>query len=105
MAASRSDPSRIRTRKIGKVETVFNSQGRAPNGLQATREGLWIIDQGAGNRACLVRYPKQFDYDFDRTTACKLLKGLVGAEGFEPSTSWSRTRRSTRLSHAPNLLV
>ncbi len=29
---------------------------------------------------------------------------LVGAEGFEPSTSWSRTRRSTRLSHAPNVL-
>src|SRR5579863_2397042 len=28
---------------------------------------------------------------------------LVGAEGFEPSTSWSRTRRSTRLSHAPNI--
>ena len=27
---------------------------------------------------------------------------MVGAEGFEPSTSWSRTRRSTRLSHAPN---
>jgi hypothetical protein len=26
---------------------------------------------------------------------------MVGAEGFEPSTSWSRTRRSTRLSHAP----
>ena len=31
----------------------------------------------------------------------ELLICLVGAEGFEPSTSWSRTRRSTRLSHAP----
>jgi hypothetical protein len=56
MAASRFDPVRIRTRKIGKVETVFNSPGPAPNGLQATREGLWIIDQGAGNKAYLVTY-------------------------------------------------
>jgi aerobic-type carbon monoxide dehydrogenase small subunit (CoxS/CutS family) len=28
---------------------------------------------------------------------------MVGASGFEPPASWSRTRRSTRLSHAPNL--
>src|ERR1035438_6311418 len=35
----------------------------------------------------------------------ELLRDLVGAEGFEPSTSWSRTRRSTRLSHAPMFLV
>jgi hypothetical protein len=27
---------------------------------------------------------------------------LVGARGFEPPTSRSRTVRSTRLSHAPN---
>src|SRR5579863_6737986 len=27
---------------------------------------------------------------------------MVGARGFEPPASWSRTRRSTRLSHAPN---
>ena len=33
---------------------------------------------------------------------CKLLKDLVGARRFELRTSWSRTRRSTRLSHAPN---
>ena len=26
---------------------------------------------------------------------------VVGATGFEPATSWSRTKRSTRLSHAP----
>ena len=33
----------------------------------------------------------------------KLLKILVGARGFEPPTPWSRTRCSTRLSHAPFL--
>src|SRR5690606_8954928 len=26
---------------------------------------------------------------------------MVGADGFEPPTSWSQTRRSTRLSYAP----
>ena len=31
----------------------------------------------------------------------KCLKKLVGARGFEPPTPWSRTRCSTRLSHAP----
>jgi hypothetical protein len=37
--------------------------------------------------------------------ASKLLKEVVGASGFEPPASWSRTRRSTRLSHAPILPV
>gem|GEM_PF-5984625 len=27
---------------------------------------------------------------------------MVGAVGFEPTTSWSQTRRSTKLSYAPN---
>jgi hypothetical protein len=29
-------------------------------------------------------------------TTCKLLTDLVGASGFEPPTSWSRIRRSTK---------
>ncbi|MGH9723028.1 MAG: hypothetical protein ACRD8O_22690 [Bryobacteraceae bacterium] len=45
----------VRTRRAGKVETVFKSPGPKPNGLQATRDGLWIIDQG-DNRAYLVSY-------------------------------------------------
>ena len=43
------------TRRTGKVEIAFKSPGR-PNGLQATPQGLWIIDQSAGSRASLVRY-------------------------------------------------
>ncbi|MBI2690127.1 MAG: hypothetical protein HYX27_27795 [Acidobacteria bacterium] len=42
-------------RKIGKVETVFKSPGPHPNGMQATAEGLWIIDQ-ATNMVHLVSY-------------------------------------------------
>src|SRR5690348_5812700 len=30
---------------------------------------------------------------------------MVGARGFEPPASWSRTRRSTRLSHAPTVSI
>ena len=47
---------RIPTRRIGKVEIAFNSPGPQPNGLQATAEGLWVIDQGPGNMAYLVDY-------------------------------------------------
>ncbi len=58
VAAPRIDPARIRIRKVGKVETVFDSPGPQPNGLQATKDGLWIMDQGAGNKAYLVDYDK-----------------------------------------------
>src|SRR5437667_4505058 len=29
---------------------------------------------------------------------------IIGLVGFEPTASWSRTRRSTKLSHSPNCL-
>jgi len=57
-AAPRIDTARIRIRKVGKVETVFDSPGPQPNGLQATKDGLWIMDQGEGNKAYLVDYDK-----------------------------------------------
>ncbi len=37
------------------VEIAFDTPGPKPNGLQATDEGLWILDQG-DNRAYLVDY-------------------------------------------------
>jgi hypothetical protein len=40
-----------------KVETAFRSPGPQPNGLQATDEGLWILDQ-RDNRAYLVDYER-----------------------------------------------
>ena len=33
------------------------------------------------------------------------LVNLVSAAGFEPATSWSRTRRATRLRYAKKVLV
>jgi streptogramin lyase len=48
--------STIPVRRTGKVEIAFKSPGPQPNGLQATKDGLWIIDQSAGSRAYLVDY-------------------------------------------------
>jgi sugar lactone lactonase YvrE len=54
----------IPVRKVGKVETVFKSPGPKPNGLQATEQGLWIMDQGDGNRVQLVTYEGKVLRDF-----------------------------------------
>lgn len=57
-AYARANLAGLKTRKCGKVETVFDSPGQdpKPNGLQATDEGLWIIDQGPDSMAHLVTY-------------------------------------------------
>ena len=47
---------KVPVRKTGKVEIAFKSPGPQPNGLQATKDGLWIIDQSAGSRVYLVDY-------------------------------------------------
>jgi outer membrane protein assembly factor BamB len=67
-AADLPSLSTIPVRKAGKVEIAFKSPGPQPNGLQATKEGLWIIDQSAGSRAYLVDYAdgkvlRSFDTD------------------------------------------
>jgi hypothetical protein len=58
----------VPVRKTGQVEIAFKSPGPQPNGLQATKDGLWIIDQSAGSRAYLVDYAdgrvlRSFDTD------------------------------------------
>jgi hypothetical protein len=63
----------IHTRKVGKVEIVFKSPGPQPNGLQATKDGLWIIDQGAGSKAYLVSYDdgkvlRSFETETDKSS-------------------------------------
>ena len=64
---------RIPTRKVGKVEIAFKSPGPQPNGLQATKDGLWIIDQGVGSKAYLVSYEdgkvlRSFETETDRSS-------------------------------------
>ncbi len=54
-AAPVIDARKVPARKVGKVEIVYKSPGPKPNGLQATQEGLWVMDQG-DNKAYLVNY-------------------------------------------------
>src|SRR5438477_7461077 len=67
--AARIDASRVRTRKVGKAEIVFKTPKQQPNGLQATKDGLWIIDQGRdGNWAHLVTYDGKVIKGFETET-------------------------------------
>ena len=43
-AASAVDVKSIKNRGSKKVEIAYKSPHPAPNGLQATREGLWVLD-------------------------------------------------------------
>jgi streptogramin lyase len=66
VATAGSFPAQIAAR----VERAFHTPGAAPNGLQATSDGLWILDQ-ATNRVALVQYEdgkvlRQFDTETDR---------------------------------------
>ncbi len=46
----------VPVRRTAKPVIAFKSPGPQPNGLQATRDGLWIIDQADGSLAALVSY-------------------------------------------------
>lgn len=54
---------------MAKIERIFDSPGPQPNGMQATEEGLWIIDQRS-NEVHLVSYEgevkKAFETESDR---------------------------------------
>src|ERR1017187_9234776 len=67
-AAPKIDLVGLPTRKVGKVEIVFKSPGPRPNGLQATKDGLWIMDQGDANKAYLVSYQGKVLRSFETET-------------------------------------
>src|SRR5947208_16737548 len=87
--------AKIPTRKAGKVETVFKSPGPQPNGLQATKDGLWIIDQGPGNKAYLVSYEdgkvlRSFETETDKSS------GIT----FDGEALWIRSNSSREIVRA-----
>jgi streptogramin lyase len=73
----------LKTRRVGKVEIAFKSPpGSKPNGLQATKDGLWMIDQGEGNRAYLVSYDdgkvlRTFTTETDRSSGITFDDGTL----------------------------
>jgi len=82
-AAPVFDAGKIPTRKVGKVEIVFNTPPAVrPNGLQATTDGLWIIDQEAGNKVLLVSYDhgsvlRSFETETDRSSGLTYENGSL----------------------------
>jgi hypothetical protein len=84
----------VKTRPVGKVEIAFKSPGPKPNGLQATQDGLWIIDQGDLNKAYLVKYSdgevlRSFETETDRSS------GIT----FENGTLWIGSTYSREIVH------
>ena len=84
----------IRTRKAGKVETVFKSPGPKPNGLQATSDGLWIMDQG-DNHVYLVSY-EDGKVIRDLPTEADKASGIT----FDGKALWLASTYSRELIHA-----
>ena len=73
----------LKTRRVGKVEIAFKSPpGSKPNGLQATKDGLWMIDQGEGSKAYLVSYEdgkvlRSFGTETDRSSGITFDDGTL----------------------------
>ena len=56
MAAATIDIRSIKNRGPKKVEIAFKTTRPVPNGLQATTEGLWILDESRDNYVTLVNF-------------------------------------------------
>src|SRR5579864_170544 len=73
----------VKSRRVGKAEIAFKSPpGSKPNGLQATKDGLWMIDQGEGNKAYLVSYEdgkvlRSFETETDRSSGITFDDGTL----------------------------
>lgn len=73
----------LKTRHVGKVEIAFKSPpGSKPNGLQATKDGLWMIDQAEGNKAFLLSYEdgkvlRSFPTETDRSSGITFDDGTL----------------------------
>ncbi len=83
--AAAIDVSSIKSRPAAKVEIAFKSPHRRPNGLQATPEGLWVLDQQEENFVSLVNFAD------GRVIREFQVPGLAGASGLtvdDEGTMW-----------------
>jgi hypothetical protein len=86
--------------------SIFAIHGRLDVGPIAESHGKsWEVKQNPD----VANLEESIDYkiiysgvDEKPKIACKCLKDLVGANGFEPSTSWSRTRRASQAALRPD---
>ena len=80
-------PDRLREQAVHELFVRFDVEGGALVAAHPQpNENAWLIGQALMNAGLL---PTQ------------LVMGMVGARGFEPPTSSSRTMRATKLRHAP----
>lgn len=52
--ARRPDLSRVRIRNANPIEVLYRTPHGKPNGLDTTREGMWVMDQGPENWISLI---------------------------------------------------
>ncbi len=65
-------------------------------------DGFFMENQ-AVSQDVLRRCARRLKQKTSKTiTFSRFSQKMVGAEGVEPSTFWSRTKRATRLRYAPN---
>jgi sugar lactone lactonase YvrE len=76
MPMNRIDVSTIKVRKTGKVDIAYYAPHAKPNGLQATKDGLWIMDQGSESYITLVNWA-----DGKPIRDFKTAPDVVGASG------------------------
>src|SRR5437762_3422453 len=80
---------------VGRIVASGSSSARVRNGARKTAPAT---SPRSPERRKFIRFRWEM--------ACHLKlasrkRKMVGATGFEPATSWSQTRRSTRLSYTP----
>jgi sugar lactone lactonase YvrE len=83
--AAAIDVASIKSRRTANVEIAFKSPHRRPNGLQATPEGLWVLDQREENFVSLVSFAD------GRVIREFQVSGLAGASGLtvdDEGTMW-----------------
>lgn len=71
--AAHAATDKLPVRKTAKPSIVFKSACAHPNGLQATDEGLWMIDQSDGSQAVLADYKtgkaiRSFETETDKSS-------------------------------------
>ena len=90
-ATAMAAPAAEIARRKAKVEIVFDSPGRQPNGMQATSEGLWMLDQG-DNKVYLVS-PKDGSVIRSMQTECDKGSGMT----FDGEALWLNSTYNCRI--------
>ncbi len=93
---------------MGDLAHISSPPGSKPNGLQATKDGLWMIDQSEGNKAYLLSYEdgtvlRSFATETDRSSGITyddgaLWIGSTYSRKLFVATAWP-ARRWKDISH------